>query len=135
MAAFSSSASSTTAYSVYAFDFGVDTHDGWPDEKRRAEIERGREEVIRRFKEDRASLRAHLERALYGDNAELQAQLEAVAEPQLTDSIYKPLIDRIDPERLIEKLELAFEVYNQSEIRRIQREMDDDDDFMLLAGQ
>ena len=109
--------------------FGLsDGHDGWPDEQRRKQIEAEQEAAIRRFKDDRASLRSHLERALYGEPEELIAELETVAEPQVADSLYKPLLDRIDYDRLAEKIELALMVYQQAQAR------DEEEDMILLLN-
>lgn len=111
----------------------VDTHDGgWPDEKRSREIDEARDEAARLFKEDRDSLRSHLERAMYGDalDPEITAELEALATPQLTDSVVVPLVARIDFAALEEKADLIARIFEAA----AQREEQEEEDLLLLMA-
>ena len=113
MASFSDTAFSTSAFSDQAFSFTggptpvlvIDTHDD-PYKKRR---------------EAKSTLREQIRVALEGPKAkELAHELETVASPQVADSVFVPLVDRIDYEalgrtRVAEILEAMREAQAQEE--------------------
>lgn len=95
----------------------VDTHDGVRKREHYRELIEAREE-----------LREQLRLALEGPQAtELAQELEALARPQVADSIYVPLVDRIDYDAL------SAEIIN--DIKARYKEKDEEMIMLLLALQ
>lgn len=83
----------------------------------------------REFKEARDRLRAQIELAIDGP-PQLVADLEKIAKPQVADSVYVPLVDRIDVEALIARVELMERVRAAAREREI--ELDDEEVLSML---
>ena len=123
MSAFSDTAFSTDAFSINAFDFGsavvvvVDTHDG--------------EKQDRDFKKRHELLRAELEKAFEGRyGAPVQEELAEFIAPQITDSVARAPIERVDWNRVWQRYD---EVVRRLEQAALKAEEDEEDAFLLLS--
>lgn len=105
---------------------------GWvgPQRKKRSE-KRDKD-----FREAQERLREQIRFALEGPRAEeVRLELEAIAEPQKADSVYVPLVDRIDVEALIARVELRIKIEDAARHAAKMQEIDEDDEeiFSLVA--
>ncbi len=86
----------------------VDTHDGFDGNKKRH----------KKLIQDRLELREQIRFAIEGKSPEIVEALEAVATPQIADSVYIPLSERIDMDKLSDEI--------VAKIRKELRRLDDE---------
>ena len=97
----------------------IDTHDGF-DHKRH-----------RKLDEERKLLQRQIKEAIYGPQPEVaEAILADYAEPQQTDSVYRPLYTRLDWERVWQKRQ---EIEIALLLAKARADEDDDDEIILLS--
>lgn len=104
-----------------------DTHDGADGYIEDTNLD----ERYRKHREAQALLRQQIRYALEGPLPQLAPQLEAVAQPQVEDSEYRPLWERVDLEKVqaladvVDAMEKAYEKY-------LEDERDDEETILLM---
>lgn len=97
----------------------IDTHDGFDTE------------THKKKKDERARLRDAIRFAISGpEDHGLEQRLEAIATPQVSDSVYVPIADRVNYDRLAADVELYRSVMQKARREEIDRE---DEEFLLLT--
>lgn len=131
--AFQSDAFQNDAFQIDIVVASTETHDDLrPHRKRRRKLD---EAALEAFKSARTRLREHIRIAIDGPDPEpVIARLEAFADPQLTDALDRPLVERINYERFEDDGRALEALARDYEAAMFERELQEEEELLLFAS-